>query len=102
MIASSCIARSNDNQGSFVVTGSGGLQTNPNSDVTLPYSPQTAHAINNVATQPPTQHNSKTYLAWSRGAEIKEATQLIKTQDGRLILAAYPNQQITNTQNLTC
>jgi large exoprotein involved in heme utilization and adhesion len=97
VIASSCIARRNVNQGSFVITGTGGLQDSPSDNFDLDYAVVSVGAIGKLAIQP-----SNTNVAWSRGAEIKEATQLITTEDGRLLLTAYPKGQINSTQDLTC
>ncbi|NEQ51485.1 MAG: filamentous hemagglutinin N-terminal domain-containing protein [Leptolyngbya sp. SIO3F4] len=75
ILIASCISRTNQDQGTFNVTGSGGLPTSPNSDI--------------LSTYPTTQIQSptETTTQWQLGDPINEATGIYQLADGRLALS---------------
>lgn len=95
-VASSCLAQRNATSGKFVVTGNGGLAITPENDFDLPFLlVTTAPAIITKAST----NNSK-LQTWKIGNPIQQANQLIKTQDGRLLLVQTKIQQ--DIKSITC
>jgi filamentous hemagglutinin family protein len=101
IVASSCLNNRNQQQGSFVVSGSGGIAENP-SNYDLPYQliqvASTAPVSSNPSVLSTTLINSK----WKVGDPIKEATLLVRTASGKVLL--QPASAISNIslQNLIC
>jgi filamentous hemagglutinin family protein len=79
LFAGSCIARVDDTQGSFVVTGNGGLPTRPG-DTTL-----SSYPTSEVQAPPAAQ------TVWQPGDPIIEPTQAFPLPDGRLVLSRACN-----------
>jgi filamentous hemagglutinin family protein len=99
VVASSCLASRNTTQGKFVVTGNGGLPENPNNDLLSLYS------VVPVQTTNPNRANSREQPAissWKLGNPITEATQLVATTDGRLILTIKESEVIPRSQEQIC
>jgi filamentous hemagglutinin family protein len=97
-IQGSCLARRNQQQGSFVYAGTGGLPENPSSatdeeeslSVRLPEPKPTSNASEadseEVSSAAETViYPAQTALNWQIGDPIIEPTNLIKTADGRLL-----------------
>ena len=81
ILIASCISRTNQDQGTFNVTGSGGLPTSPNSDI--------------LSTYPTSQIQSptETTTQWQLGDPINEATGVYQLTDGRLALSQNCGQR---------
>ena len=97
MVANSCIMRRNIAQGSFVLTGNGGMAQLPSYNLDLPYSVITPRAVNISVT-----NYKATTETWKVGASITEATGLVKTSDGRLVLTANTGDKYMSVDNLSC
>lgn len=97
VMASSCIVRKTAN-GAFVVTGNNGLAELPSDNLSMAYSLLAVQAVN-VAINKDSQITAMP--EWKLGDQVKEATQLVKTLDGCLILASL-NTNPTSAQNLIC
>lgn len=98
VVATSCLASRNTTQGKFVVTGNGGLPENPNNDLLSLYS-----VIQVQATNPNRANTPKPFISsWKVGNPITEATQLVATTDGRLILTNNKSEVIPRSQEQTC
>jgi filamentous hemagglutinin family protein len=76
LLAGSCIARADDNQGSFVVTGGGGLPARPGDSVL------SAYPTSEVRSRPDTSE-----AIWQPGDPIIEPTGVFELTDGRLVLS---------------
>jgi large exoprotein involved in heme utilization and adhesion len=110
VVAGSCIARRNAQQGSFVVTGVGGLPSNPLDDkIPGRFETRGVRSLNETQQtsdrrQPPIPNPQlPTPTTWKLGDPIQEAQGLITTSDGRMILAANLGKgAIGISQNLIC
>jgi filamentous hemagglutinin family protein len=106
-IASSCFARRNVEQGTFTVTGTGGLPTTPYDAIGGRYSVTQVQGLPNQTRQqassstpnppsPPTQ-------SWKLGDPIQEAQGMSVTPDGRIIVGTNPQlAAIADPQTLIC
>ncbi len=102
ILAGSCLTRRNEQSGSFVVTGTGGLPDNPYSanqayeSLTRNKNPQGVSTT--LQTSPPIIEASP---IWKPGDPIIDANSLVRTNDGQVMLVAQkPNLQ--DTAHLTC
>lgn len=114
VVAGSCLARRNTQQGSFVVTGSGGLPTTPYSGITewdtlTGVQSQTRSNLSEARSQPTSSQLSfqgvqKNYPpSWKPGDPIIEAQGFIKLPNGRTVLGMKPQQAATaNPETLIC
>lgn len=100
VVATSCLATHNAAQGKFVVTGNGGLRQTPNNDLELPYSVVQVLPVNNQTLQ--SQSMTTQHIWHLSGNSIQEATQLIRTSDGRLLLQAKNNENYLDTEAVIC
>ncbi|BAZ15069.1 hypothetical protein NIES4071_69390 [Calothrix sp. NIES-4071] len=104
VVASSCLAQRNATSGKFIVTGNGGLAVTPENDFDLPLSVVTVAPIittssnNNIKAQPSANHSK--LQTWKIGNPIQQADQLVKTQDGRLLLVQSKLEQ--DIKSITC
>ncbi len=83
LLANSCIARSDRQQGSFIITGSGNLPVRPGDASTSPYPTGTVRPV-------PRDTNSNrlnTTPAWKQGAPIVEPQGVYRLADGQLVLS---------------
>jgi filamentous hemagglutinin family protein len=100
-VNSSCLANRNTTQNRFIVTGNGGIPQTP-ANQEIQYSLVQPKVISNVHILVDKDINSLSKdFAWQLGDRINEATQLVKTNDGRLLLTSS-NTKLTSMQNLTC
>jgi large exoprotein involved in heme utilization and adhesion len=76
LIAGSCIARTAENQGTFLVTGSGGLPSRPGDAIVSTY--PTGNVQTLVEAEP--------QAVWQPGDPIVEPTGVFSLPDGRLVL----------------
>ncbi|BAZ17984.1 filamentous hemagglutinin outer membrane protein [Calothrix sp. NIES-4071] len=98
VIASSCLARKNSTQGSFAVTGNGGLPKVPSNDSDMEYSIAQVRGVNiSVANNP----HAVTQGTWKLGDKIQEARQLVTTDNGRLLLTTS-NTKLNAAESLVC
>jgi filamentous hemagglutinin family protein len=98
VIASSCLTSRNTQQTSFVTTGNGGLPQAPNNEIELAYG---VIQIRPVQTSGQSIQNTQVNRNWKQGNQIQEATQLVKTSDGRLVLATI-NSKLLSTNDMVC
>ncbi|MEI2577789.1 two-partner secretion domain-containing protein [Scytonema sp. PRP1] len=82
LIASSCIARRNQKQqGSFIITGSGGLPFRPGDAVMSQYATGSVRTTDASALENSTRH------AWQKGSPIVEAQDVYQLPSGQLVLS---------------
>jgi filamentous hemagglutinin family protein len=100
LVAGSCIARRNQEQGTFVVTGTGGLPTSPYEAIERRYQVAQVQALPGaVATRPPVFEPT----GWKRGDPIQEAQGMMKTTDGRILIGTTEQMvAVANAQDLIC
>ncbi len=90
VVANSCITRRNAQQGSFVVTGTGGLPPTPY-DTTIS-EPFAILAVQPLASTLSTRHpqpatlNPPPATSWKLGDPIQEAQGMVATSDGKVII----------------
>ncbi|MBW4511095.1 MAG: filamentous hemagglutinin N-terminal domain-containing protein [Scytonematopsis contorta HA4267-MV1] len=99
IVSSSCLAQRNSQNGKFVVSGNGGLPETP-SDRDMQYEivqvRSSLTTLNNTSTQ-----QESVQRGWKLGDAIQEASQLITTSSGRLMLIANTGATISE-QNSIC
>jgi len=100
VVATSCLATRNIAQGRFVVTGEGGLPETPNNKLELPYSVVPVTTVIGMKLQSVNTNSVKP--VWKLGDKLQEATQLVATTDGHLLLQTTPTKTIASAQTLTC
>jgi len=123
-VRGSCLARRNSDQGSFTVTGTGGLPVTPYDDridswYALPggltarggnetsdrtrYLDATATSLTVPHSSPSTLHQGTTsFPKWQAGSPIVEAQGIVKTADGRILLASNSQRTTESAQSLIC
>lgn len=109
VVAGSCLARRNTDRSSFVVTGSGGLPLNPDSEIQeweSLSSPRTdrqklEESRNIVPTKLQVSPKSVAAKKWKLGDPIIEAQGIIKLTGGRVMLGMKP-QTPKNAESLIC
>ncbi|MGF1568497.1 MAG: filamentous hemagglutinin N-terminal domain-containing protein [Nodosilinea sp.] len=77
LLTGSCIARANDDQGTFVITGSGGLPAKPGDAVVSTYPTSDVQPLSNPEPR----------AVWQPGDPIVEPTGVFNLGDGRVVLA---------------
>ncbi len=100
VLASNCLTRRNSQQGTFVITGNGGLPETPDSRL-LPYDVLQSRSVNVgrlIRNKEPQQAIAHT---WHFGDSIQEATGFTFTPDGKVILFANANH-VSNPDSLIC
>ncbi|MBD1805467.1 filamentous hemagglutinin N-terminal domain-containing protein [Microcoleus sp. FACHB-SPT15] len=106
-IASSCLARRNVEQGSFTVTGTGGLPQNPYEAISGQYQLSTVQGLQPLpqqqASSPIPNPSSPPPTSWKLGDPIQEAQGMTVTRDGRIIVGTMPQLVATaQPQDLIC
>lgn len=109
VVAGSCLARRNTSQSSFVVTGSGGLPLNPNSEIqeweNLSSSKtdrqEQEEPRNIIPTKLQVLPKSAAAKKWKLGDPIIEAQGIIKLAGGRVMLGMKP-QTPESAESLIC
>jgi len=102
LIAGSCIARRNQTQGSFVVTGNGGLPTSPYDAIRSSYSAAGIQLLDGSPVARSIPPVSKK-LNWQMGQPIQEAQGMTVTPDGRIVLGTSPElMQVQESWDLLC
>ncbi|MEQ9001707.1 MAG: filamentous hemagglutinin N-terminal domain-containing protein [Coleofasciculus sp. B1-GNL1-01] len=107
VIADSCLTHRNKEQGSFIVTGTGGLPNNPYNPLQGNYSVTQVQGISGdagqQATAPTVNSQSSTPSFWKPGDPIQEAQGMMVTSDGRVIVGTAPELvAIANADDLIC
>jgi len=125
-IANSCLAHSKVDQGSFTVTGTGGLPANPDNAFSSHYRLRGVQPVGEItveASNTPVQvsekrggeNNNQTRRhgdagtrriespSWQLGDPVLEAQGMIATADGRILLGSAPQlRAILSTEDLVC
>ncbi|MEQ9358244.1 two-partner secretion domain-containing protein [Coleofasciculus chthonoplastes] len=107
VIADSCLTHRNKEQGSFLVTGTGGLPNNPYDPLQGRYTVTQVQGITGDAgeqsTAPTVNSPSSTPSFWKPGDPIQEAQGMMVTSDGRVIVGTAPELvAIANADDLIC
>ena len=107
VIADSCLTHRNKEQGSFIVTGTGGLPNNPYDPLQGNYSVTQVQGITGdagqQATAPTVNPQSSTPSFWKPGDPIQEAQGMMVTSDGRVVVGTAPELvAIANADDLIC
>ena len=115
-IASSCLARRNAQQGSFTVTGTGGLPYTPYDAVRGQYAVSSVQGLGGQEGQEgqggqggissaislPSQQASNP-KSWKLGDPIQEAQGMMQTADGRVIVGTAPELvRVAQAKNIIC
>jgi len=102
VVAGSCLARRNAEQGSFTVTGTGGLPRSPYEAISGQYSVTDVQPIQGSG--PASNHPAVVKTAsWQPGDPIQEAQGLVVTADGRTVVATGPQLvALAKAQDLVC
>ncbi|NEQ44313.1 MAG: S-layer family protein [Leptolyngbya sp. SIOISBB] len=80
MLAGSCIARVNEDQGSFVVTGGEGLPTRPENTAIATFHTGVVRSISDTDA-------ATVESGWQQGDPMREPTGVYELADGRLVLS---------------
>ena len=107
VIADSCLTHRNKEQGSFIVTGTGGLPNNPYDPLQGNYSVTQVQGISGdagqQATAPTVNSPSSTPSFWKPGDPIQEAQGMMVTSNGRVVVGTAPELvAIANADDLIC
>jgi large exoprotein involved in heme utilization and adhesion len=101
-IAGSCLARRNVEQGTFVVTGTGGLAPTPYNALTSQYTITEIKPIQPTVGAADSAPSMATTAPWKIGDPIVEARALVRTADGRILLTTLPPGATAPADNLVC
>lgn len=106
VIAGSCLARRNAEQGSFTVTGTGGLPRNPYDSIQGEYKVSDVEGLPEVAQQPTSSPSPKPQAStpnpWKQGDPIQEAQGMTVTENGRIIVGTAPQLAAAQAKDLIC
>lgn len=107
MVAGSCLAQRNTEQGNFTIVGNGGLPETPLDAIVLPYELVQVQPVGShdeqAATRLSSHYKPATPPTWKLGSAIHPAGALVVTADGRtLLVEALPSDAVANPQDLTC
>ena len=106
VIADSCLARRNAEQGRFTVTGTGGLPRNPYDTIQGAYKVSDVQGLPEVAQQQASSPSSKlptpSSNLWKQGDPIQEAQGMTVTQNGRIIVGTAPQLATAQAKDLIC
>ncbi|HEY9874714.1 MAG TPA: hypothetical protein V6D12_14845, partial [Candidatus Obscuribacterales bacterium] len=97
-----CLERRNVKQGSFTVTGTGGLPRTPYDAISDRYPLAQVQPL--AATSSPSTGGGTVgeTPSWKSGYPIVEAQRIVHTADGRILLAASPSEAIALTNDVVC
>ena len=84
IIANSCVVRSNQQNGTFLITGSGGLPINPSD---APLSSYSTGSIRSIPSNPEKSPASTTSQSWRIGDPVVEPQGVYKLPNGQLVLS---------------
>ncbi|KYC42858.1 hypothetical protein WA1_12090 [Scytonema hofmannii PCC 7110] len=82
LIANSCIARSSRNDGTFIITGSGGIPDHPGDLSASKYPTGTVRGVENTHT-----FSNSTRQLWQKGDPILEPTGVYRLANGKLVMS---------------
>ena len=101
VVAGSCLARRNADSSSFVVTGSGNLPTNPDSEPHEWESLSKPTALSSERSQDVPDSNFISARPWKIGDPIVEAQSIVRLPDGRVLLGSE-SQKPASTESIIC
>ena len=84
LLSNSCMFRSREQPGSFIITGSGGLPTAPGSATISPFATST---VRTIPTYGSSSSSTQPDRPWQIGDPIVEPQQVYRLADGRLVLS---------------
>ena len=84
LLSNSCMFRSREQPGSFIITGSGGLPTAPGSATISPFATST---VRTIPTYGSSSSSTQPDRPWQIGDPIIEPQQVYRLADGRLVLS---------------
>jgi len=102
VVAGSCLARRNEEQGSFTVTGTGGLPRDPYDAISGQFSVTGVQPIQgrDVISKGPAGVEAP---VWKPGDPVQEAQGMVVTADGRTIVGTAPQlATVAKAQDLAC
>ncbi len=104
VVAGSCLANRNRQQGTFVVTGTGGLVPTPYDPISGRYNVVTLQPLRDGLSRPGVWKpgNTSPSARWKIGDPIVEAQSIVVTPDGRTLLAASSAKGMTESSNMVC
>jgi large exoprotein involved in heme utilization and adhesion len=106
VVAGSCLAQRNAEQGSFTVTGTGGLQRTPYDAIRGDYPVTDVQPIEDNPEPDNQSPQSKLPIqdsSWKLGDPVQEAQGMMVTLDGRIIAGTTPQQvAAANADKLIC
>jgi filamentous hemagglutinin family protein len=106
VIAGSCLTRRNAQQGSFTVTGTGGLPRNPYDSIQGEYKVSDVQGLPEVAQKPTSSPSPKPQAStpnpWKQGDPIQEAQGMTVTENGRIIVGTAPQLAAAQAKDLIC
>ncbi len=100
VLASNCLTRRNSQQGTFVVTGNGGLPETPDHSL-IPYDVLQVRAVHEGRSIGNRKLPQAIANSWHSRDLIQEATGFAFTSDGKVTLVAHPNQ-VSTPDSLIC
>jgi large exoprotein involved in heme utilization and adhesion len=83
LIANSCVARSRDSEGTFIITGAGGLPLRPGDASVSSYSTGTVRTLSNEAPA----SSPETNRSWQQGDPIVEPQGVYRLPNGKLVMS---------------
>lgn len=101
LLAGSCLARRNATQSSFIVTGSGNLPTNPDSEPQEWESLSKPVALSSVRSQDAPNSKSISTRPWKLGDPIVEAQSIVRLPNGRVLLG-NKSQNPASAESIIC
>ncbi len=104
-IANSCLAYRNTRQGSFSVTGTGGLPPTPNNSFSSQYYLRGVQSIGEatVGVRNTQIQHSAAISSWQLGDPVIEAQGMIATADGRIVLGNEPQlAAMASAEDVVC
>jgi len=107
VIAGSCLARRNTGQGSFTVTGTGGLPRNPYDAIRGEYKVSDVQGLplqaQQQASSPSLNPQAPMPKPWKLGDPIQEAQGMTVTADGRILVGTAPQLAATaKAEDIIC
>ncbi|MBR8839469.1 MAG: filamentous hemagglutinin N-terminal domain-containing protein [Stigonema ocellatum SAG 48.90 = DSM 106950] len=87
LIANSCIARSPQQKGSFIITGAGGLPTQPDEPANAPFPTYVVPTVGAFTSLPSSVSGTNSPRPWKKGDPIIEPQGVYQLPSGQLVLS---------------
>ncbi|MBR8839475.1 MAG: S-layer family protein [Stigonema ocellatum SAG 48.90 = DSM 106950] len=87
LIANSCIARNPQQKGSFIITGAGGLPSQPDDPANAPFPTYVVPAVGAFTSLPSSVSSTNSARPWKKGDPIVEPQGVYRLPDGHLVLS---------------